>query len=341
MHSLLTILLGAVVVVCASNVPESCAGATQGSADVTKDAGVKVLESAGINHPSDIESVVLDFNRRDVYKITWNDEAELVTGLYEGIRTMEGYSGVPRLPPLGRLLLYVNSSRGLELEFLEMPLDTPSYVKVWPIYSSRDLAPVFRKIKRNAKAAARDGRVPPVEPVSLEVQMPQGERVAVSPTSEESKALLAKAVVMLDWFDPREVYCKPIKPEELEKLGGKYGLVYVNVAKPVSVLMNTTTVPYERWPEFRTDVSYGTITFDAFAVLDTGYVCMPQIALHDMQSGNYYLTQHYLYRREGERRGVEKFGLPGHPLTDEEYYKKPEVLYAELQALVERAAKDK
>ncbi|MBI2843710.1 MAG: hypothetical protein HYX78_09950 [Armatimonadetes bacterium] len=337
MISPLTLALVVVLVASAPNVSQSCMGMTEDGGDVIKDAGIRVLKGAGINQPSDIESAVVAFGIQGTYKITWKDDPDLISGVYEGLRVMEGYPEAKRPLLTSLLVLYLNANHGLRIRFMEWPPHAPRGVAIWQIYGSGDLLSVFQKIKRNARAATRDGRVPAVEPASLEVQVHKGERVAISLTSEEGRVLQDKAVALLDWIDPRIMNYKTIKPEEFEELGHKYGIVYLKLAKPVSMVVDTTTDRGSLWPEFRTDVSYGTVTFDAFAVLDTGNVRIPQLALHDKQSSSYYLTQGYLYRRTLEHYGVEILGFPGHPLTDTEYYKKPEILYAEMEELVKKA----
>ena len=297
-------------------------------------------EQAGIRQASDIESAVMTFLPRGTYKLTYEANPAFIVRLYDALRSSY-YVGSPPEMLGSRLVLNLNDGKSVWLQFDELPWEDPQLVYIAPAYAARKLLPLFQETRTNARAATLDARIGDFEVRRMEVRTPHASYWArVPPSSDEGKALIEKSRQIVDWVDLRNTAAHRPLPGEIGGAQAKFGVVMLYLKTPIQVevmVRDKATAPPGFPNPFAHSVSFPRFQCDVVKVLDYGNYVPPLVALRDKDKPAVYYLCTWLIRRQQEKYGVEKYGFPGHPITDTEYYKSPKILYKELQELTKVA----
>ena len=316
---------------------------SQSSEYAPTQTGRTILDIAGIKTASDIESAVFDFG--DVaYTLTSKREPELLKRFYDRLLcTREDRPDACPVAAYVNVIITRSDGRLVEMVFGRRAVEGhPDKIPLAEGYWVPDMAEVFDDIRKDAKAAALDFQSPSFEVANLEVRVPDLGTRDVPPPSPEGKAVIAKAQAIIDWLDLRTARAQEISEREFIPAKRKFTTVTLTTKTPVrfeALVIDSTKPPiYEAWPIGR---NLKTVHFDCdtLIVMDYGNYTPPVVVAMDQYHTYYLFRDPYtdLRRRNEERILVEKLGFPGHPITDKEYYKSPQVLYKELQELARTA----
>ena len=284
-----------------------------------EDAGIKVLKQADITQPSDIDSAFMDEGFG--YRVTWKDDPNIVTSLYNALRNMTSDPALILMPAGNSLTLNLKSGRSLRFIFHEEYSDPihggfrlPIDVAIPRTYHSWDMISVLESIRENQAAGVRGARIGQLSVSSIETRVPGGQNVTLMPCQPEGKALVSKATTVLDWLDARAARLESVEAKAIEAVGDERGLVALSLAKPLRLKMADYSghSPPELSDAF--EVLWPVIDFncDRIVILHYGGV-KPRIVARNMDTGRYYFVGDYLRRRDEERWGVEKYRLEGPP----------------------------
>jgi len=304
--------------------------------------GVTMTSRAAIRSVQDIESVIVTCDGGMAYRLRRGQDASLLSRLYGALASarLVGRS----LPTVvnDRMVLNLRSGKTVWLQY-GVPREAPAAALISGSYVAPRLPAVLDDLAKNSGAALLDSRIGGLEVDWLDVR-PKGAIASarVAPDSPQGAALLDKARSIIDWVDPRTANAACVKAADIGSAAAKFGQVTLFL-RGKAPSFDLVVWDDAREPRFSLGEPLGTnvcarrITCDAIVVADYGNYSPPLVALRDMSRPNDYYLCRSLTRRSAERYGVEHLGLPGHPISDEGYYKRPSELYKELQGLVEAA----
>lgn len=320
--------------------PASCASTNSKPAEpaaIVKYIVQNVLSAVGVKSPDQIESVIVQFSTQCTYKITRKDSPALVSKLYASLQPMRPAHGAQDTGCNGSMTFVLADGKALSMGFYYEPKTVPQTVYVCPSYAAPTLLETLGEIKTNAKAAELDARVGEFDAEALDVYYQRGgiNKPWLPASSLEGQALVARARALVDWLDLRNA--RAVTVPDIYSARAKFGALTLYLKAPVRFtiqVLDEGTAPRPEPDPFGSNTRFDTFLCDRVVVLDYGNYMPPLLALRNMRTPNDYYLCPSLTRRAQEKYGVEKFGFPGHPTSDADYYTPPDQLYKSLQEYI-------
>lgn len=294
----------------------------------------------GIASASDIESAVIRFHSGETYQLTIAQQPELVEQLYKALLSL-GAMDVSGMPGDDDLLI-LNSKDGTTATLCfcaDNPAPREIVYYVNNTYHSPLLDSFLNSVRRNSVAASLRAGIP-VKLGSLKIAVPSKPLVRVDTNSRQGKAIVTKAKSIIDCLDIRGAV-PAVVGGDFEAATRKFGavLLELDTAIRLDVYTSVTSPQSTCQGGYCLGLQHNECWCDSIVVMDYGNYAPPVVLLRGRDHPDYYFTADRLTRRAQEMKGVVEYGLPGHPVSDKDYYKTAEQLYKDLQRLVTLAYK--
>ncbi|MCE5314614.1 MAG: hypothetical protein ABFD49_11720 [Armatimonadota bacterium] len=324
----------------------ACADIGKANGDVCNDKNTSstntILTTAGINAASDIVSAVVTIDPLGAYKITRQENKALVDQLYEVLQ-MTAPVDLPFPPAMwGKVILTLQNGKTLWTGYGYENPDSQGKKQAFVMKSSLSdlfIAPKFEAfmhdVQRDANTASLGASIGTFQVKSVEVSLPNKDSITLFTSSPKRDAIVVKLKEALEYLELRVEPAELVDSNDVANGRAKFGCTAIKLCSPITIevlLKAKDTNASETPAPWHQGLNYAQVKIDWLAVMDYGNYKPPVVLVRTTDEDHYVLGN--LRRREWEKLGITRYGLPGHPISDTDYYKTPRSIYEELQMLV-------